>query len=186
MYHIPDSVKTNARSHIYEYLLAQVYDYQRIIKLKQMAELAVENQKIKNLYYPCFMHEGIWYLSPYNSSMPYNLSTPYNSSTFNRSIDPSLKTRAFEIMEESFEDVTIKANISDYFRKLVQNCRKVSCINSFLPGSIQIPDRFSYNFDDGEPLNEDETESLMQKTIKCGSALKQLYMEKLIMAKVTS
>jgi len=179
MYHIPDSVKTDAKSRIYNYLLNQVYDYQHIIRLKQMAELAVENQRLKSSNYPCFMYEGMWYLSPYNMSMP------TDTAGFNRTIDSSLRCRAIDIMEESFEDVTLKASIADYFRKLVQNCRKVSCINAFLPGSIQVPDRFSYNFDDGEPLNENETETLMQKTIKCGSALKQLYMEKLIMAKVT-
>jgi hypothetical protein len=145
-----------------------------------MANLAIQNQKIRNSNYPCFLYKGIWYNSPYTKERIYDDTC--------RILDISLKEKANNIMEETFETISIKAHIANLFSKLLQTCKTISCINFYLPDELHIDETYSEFFDYGEPLNQKEKDQLTANTVKESKILKQLYqqrhMEDLIMAKV--
>ena len=161
-------------------ILSRVYDRQIRQQQIAMSALAIRNQEIHKHLTASFIFEGKWYTDIPGESLP------TKSYDMDRVLDISLRETARKILHEENEED--KAHITGYIGHVLSVSRTVTCLKKLLPSKLWNNQwlELSDLWDIGDPLTQEEIDTFNsingnQKGIR---ALKILFMEDLIMAKV--
>jgi len=125
-------------------LLDNFYTEQNRIKEEALQDIAYKNWRLLSCATPTFLFEGKWY------SYGYEIN-PKNTKGVNRVLHPSLKESVnFLVHHKEFEDVEIKAEISNFIGNILTECSHEYDLRYLLPHE------FSFTFlcyDDAQIFN---------------------------------
>jgi len=150
-------------------------------KLQAMADLAVTNSRLLGLFTEpaTFLFDGVWYTNPVGCELP------RSKKHLNRQLDFSLVTQATKIIKtKTYEEQEAFNHLTNYVGDVLKSSRTWRDVRNLLPLEILVSIPMEQiAFDTGEPLSQEEMDTINNRNSKGHAAVKYFLMEELLMAK---